>query len=266
MRVTIRVGDVGPVRVDVRTSVPIGAQQCETDEHGERGGREHGGAVMAANAGDVPDDLIAMPAPTAARFARVSQKQLRYWDETGLLSPGVKRQLSERNTVRLYSLPELVELRVIVTLLGLGMSLQRIRRIVDYLRREGHGAPLRELRFAVTGQEIYFQRPDGTWAGDRQPDQFVIDATITLPLERYRARIRRAAQARRRQDAGRIVRHRKVLGHKPVFAGTRVPVSAVMTYLERGLPDEEILEAFPQLTKADIAAARRHSNDGAVVA
>jgi uncharacterized protein (DUF433 family) len=213
---------------------------------------------MAANAGEVPDELIAMPAAAAARFAHVSQKQLRYWDETGLLSPGVKRQLSERNTVRLYSLPELVELRVIVTLMGLGMSLQRIRRIVQYLRREGHQAPLRELRFAVTGQEIYFQRPDGTWAGDRQPDQFVIDATVTLPLERYRARIRRAAQARRRrQDAGHIVRHRNVLGHKPVFAGTRVPVSAVMPYLERGLPDEEILEAFPQLTKADIATARR---------
>jgi uncharacterized protein (DUF433 family) len=34
-----------------------------------------------------------------------------------------------------------------------------------------------------------------------------------------------------------------------------------MPYLKRGLPDEEILEAFPQLTKADIAAARRYGAD-----
>jgi uncharacterized protein (DUF433 family) len=203
-----------------------------------------------------------MPAAAAARFAHVSQKQLRYWDDTGLLSPSVKRQLSERNTVRLYSFPELVELRVIVSLMGLGMSLQRIRRVVHYLREEGHRAPLRELRFAVAGRELYFQRPDGTWAGHRQPDQIVIDATISLPLDEYRVGIRRVARApRRRRDAGRIERHRKVLGHKPVFAGTRVPVSAVMPYLKRGLPDEEILEAFPQLTKADIAAARRHGAD-----
>jgi uncharacterized protein (DUF433 family) len=217
---------------------------------------------VAAEAGKVPDDLIAMPAAAAARFAGVSQKQLRYWDDTGLLSPGVKRQLSERNTVRLYTFPELVELRVIASLVRLKMSIQRIRMVVQYLRREGHQAPLRELRFSVTGGELYFQRPDGTWAGHRQPDQLVIDAWITLPLDQYRAGIRRAAGAtRRRRDAGRIERHRKVLGHKPVFAGTRVPVSAIMPYLKRGLPDEEILEAFPQLTKADIAAARRDGTD-----
>jgi hypothetical protein len=41
---------------------------------------------MAASASQVPDDLIAMPAAAAARFAGVSQRQLRYWDETRLLT------------------------------------------------------------------------------------------------------------------------------------------------------------------------------------
>jgi uncharacterized protein (DUF433 family) len=216
---------------------------------------------VAANVGGVPDDLIAMPAAAAARFVGMSQRRLRYWDETELLSPGIKRQLSPRNTVRLYELPELVELRVIASLENLGMSLRRIRRVVEYLRSEGHGAPLRELRFAVAGRELFFQRPDGTWAGDRRPDQLVIESTISLPLEQYRAHIRDAAQRRPgRARAGRIERHRKVLGHKPVFAGTRVPVAAVLPYLRRGLPIERILEAFPQLTKADIEAARRQTH------
>jgi uncharacterized protein (DUF433 family) len=216
--------------------------------------------VAAANPNEVPDDLIAMPAAAAARFAGVSERQLRYWDATDLLGPGIKRKLSERNTVRLYTFPELVELRVIASLVRLRMPLRRIRTVVQYLRREGHKAPLRELRFAVTGRELFFQRPDGTWAGDRQPDQIVIDATISLPLDDYRAAIRRAARAaRRKRDAGRIEQYRKVLGHKPVFAGTRIPVAAVIPYLERGLPVEEILEAFPQLTKVDIEAARRHA-------
>jgi uncharacterized protein (DUF433 family) len=215
---------------------------------------------VAANPNELPDDLIAMPAAAAARFAGVSQRQLRYWDSTDLLSPGIQRRLSPRNTVRLYTFPELVELRVIATLEGMGMPLRRIRKVVQFLHREGHKAPLRELRFSVTGNQLFFQRPDGTWAGDRQPDQIVIDATISLPLDHYRARIRQAAKAERpRSDAGRIERHRKVLGHKPVFAGTRVPVAAVKPYLERGLPVKEILEAFPQLTEADIEAARRHS-------
>ena len=52
-------------------------------------------------------------------------------------------------------------------------------------------------------------------------------------------------------------RRRGVLGSKAVFAGTRVPVAAVEAYLERGLPDERILEAFPELTREDVEAARR---------
>jgi uncharacterized protein (DUF433 family) len=217
--------------------------------------------MVAANPNEVPDDLIAMPAAAAARFAGVSQRQLLYWDSTALLSPGIKRRLSERNTVRLYTFPELVELRVIASLVRLGMPIRRIRTVVHYLREEGHEAPLRELQFAVAGRELFFQRPDGSWAGDRKPDQTVIEATISLPLEQYRAGIRRAARAaRRRKDAGRIEQHRKVLGHKLVFAGTRVPVAAVVPYLQRGLPVEEILEAFPQLTRADIAAARRRAD------
>jgi uncharacterized protein (DUF433 family) len=205
----------------------------------------------------VPDELIAMPAAAAARFAGVNERRLRYWDEAGLLTPGIKRQLSPRNTVRLYEFPELVELRVIAALENLGISIRRTRKVVRFLREEGHEAPLRELRFAVAGKEIFFQRPDGTWAGDRNPEQYVFEATITLPLEQYRAVVRQAARAGRgRAELGRIDRHRKVLGHKPVFAGTRVPVSAVLPYLRRGLPTEDILAAFPQLTEADIEVAR----------
>jgi hypothetical protein len=74
---------------------------------------------MAPSVGEVPDDLIAMPA-AAARFAGVSQRQLRYWDETHLLSPGVKRQLSERNTVRLYRFPSSLSYASLPALNGCG--------------------------------------------------------------------------------------------------------------------------------------------------
>jgi uncharacterized protein (DUF433 family) len=44
-----------------------------------------------------------------------------------------------------------------------------------------------------------------------------------------------------------------------VFAGTRVPVATVLDYLAHGYSDERILEAFPDLTTSDIAAARRQA-------
>jgi uncharacterized protein (DUF433 family) len=45
------------------------------------------------------------------------------------------------------------------------------------------------------------------------------------------------------------------LGHKLVFAGTRIPVDTVIEYLEAGRSVEEVLQAFPDLTRDDIDAA-----------
>ena len=42
------------------------------------------------------------------------------------------------------------------------MSLQTIRRVVRHLRARGYNEPLRKLRFATVGREIYFQHLDGT--------------------------------------------------------------------------------------------------------
>jgi len=46
-------------------------------------------------------------------------------------------------------------------------------------------------------------------------------------------------------EVGHVERRRCCSTAKAVFAGTRVPVTAVEAYFERGLPDERILEAFP---------------------
>ena len=80
------------------------------------------------------------------------------------------------------------------------MSLQTIRRVVRHLRSRGYDEPLRELRFATVGHEIYFQHPDGTWEGDLQPDQIILEKVIRLdPL---RLRIDKAAR-RSADDAAR---------------------------------------------------------------
>ena len=41
----------------------------------------------------------------------------------------------------------------------------------------------------------------------------------------------------------------EILGGKPVFKGTRVPVKALFDYLERGYPLDEFLECFPSVSK-----------------
>ena len=79
----------------------------------------------------------------------------------------------------------------------------------------------------------------------------------TIDLQEIRASLRSAATARTPSDEGRIEKRPGAVGNKAVFAGTRTPVDSVLVYLRRSIPDSEVLEAFPHLTEADLAAARR---------
>jgi DNA-binding transcriptional MerR regulator len=201
------------------------------------------------------EDLLAFPDTRAAALAGVSMRRLRYWEETGLIVPSIKRQLSPANTIRLYAYQDLLSLLVVGALrIERQMPLQQIRRVVEHLHSRGYHAPLRELRFATLGREMYFQHPDGSWEGDLQPDQIVL--VETLRLDPLRARIE-AASKRPEEAAGHVVKRRGVHASAPVFAGTRIRVSTVQDYLKNGFGTEAIQKAFPDLTTEDIEEARR---------
>ena len=117
-------------------------------------------------------------------------------------------------------------------------------------------APLAELRFAIEGDQIFFQHSDGSWEGDRRPGQVVLSHVIELDPLRQRIRDT-AAAPRERALRGSTEQRRKVLGSKPVFSGTRTPVEALFPYLKRRYTTDKILEAFPHLSREDVSAARR---------
>lgn len=198
------------------------------------------------------DLLTAVPEMRAAEIAAISRQRLRYWVKTHLIEPDVEREISSRNVVRLYSLPRVIELVVASELRHQGVSLQHIRRIIEYLRERGYEAPLRQVRFALSGDQVFFQHADGSWEESRHPYQGVISQVIDL--EEIRIRIRERLQ-RSSKDRGVIEKRRKVQASKPVLRGTRVPVEAVQRYLEAGKSHDDIIEAFPSLTEEDIEAA-----------
>jgi DNA-binding transcriptional MerR regulator len=127
----------------------------------------------------VTEPALAVPDKRAAKLAQISLRQLRYWDQTGLVVPSVRDQFSPRNTVRLYGFHDLLSLLVAAQLRH-KVSLQHIRRIVAQLNERGFADPLRELRFATHGDDVYFQYPDGSWSGDPSPDQVIFHQVIEL--------------------------------------------------------------------------------------
>ena len=51
-----------------------------------------------------------------------------------------------------------------------------------------------------------------------------------------------------------IVRDQNILGGRPVFRGTRVPIEVLFENLEDGLTLDEIVASYPSLNKADLIA------------
>jgi DNA-binding transcriptional MerR regulator len=77
--------------------------------------------------------------PDVCRLVGISYRQLDYWARTGLVTPSI-RDAHGSGTQRLYSFQDLVTLRVIKRLLDVGVSLQRVRKAVDYLQEMGQPA------------------------------------------------------------------------------------------------------------------------------
>ena len=85
-----------------------------------------------------------------------TQHQLRYWDKVALVQPSLQGTEGRPGRRRLYSFRDLVALRVVKSLLDNGMSVQRVRRAWDYLRRTGElDNHLAEVKLVTDGHTIF---------------------------------------------------------------------------------------------------------------
>jgi DNA-binding transcriptional MerR regulator len=93
---------------------------------------------------------------TASKITRLSIRQIDYWDRTHFIKPSV-HEASGYGSMRLYSFNDLVQLKLAKTLLDKGVSLQKIRKAIIYLRKNMPEIkkPLLELRFLTDGETIF---------------------------------------------------------------------------------------------------------------
>jgi DNA-binding transcriptional MerR regulator len=97
--------------------------------------------------------------PEVQRLVGISYRQLDYWARTGLVRPSV-RDADGSGSQRLYSFHDLLQLRIIKKLLDAGVSLQRVRKAVDFLKDHLKKSP-QGLTLMSDGSRIYaFESPD----------------------------------------------------------------------------------------------------------
>jgi DNA-binding transcriptional MerR regulator len=100
--------------------------------------------------------LDGFTAQQASKLTECTAHQLRYWDKVNLVRPSIQRTEGRPGRRRVYSFRDLVALRVVKSLLDNGMSVQRVRRAWDYLRRTADmDSHLAEVRLVTDGQSIF---------------------------------------------------------------------------------------------------------------
>ncbi|MGC7845705.1 MerR family transcriptional regulator [Desulforudis sp. 1088] len=133
-------------------------------------------------------------AKDAVKLTGVPYDRLDYWDRSGFLKPGMLAARG-KGSKRLYSFRDLVALRTARELRDLGVPLQTLRRVMDYLRQiKELEYPLSEMRLVVAGNDIILVQGEKELLSLlRMPGQGVLQLVYNLPqaVEELRHRIER---------------------------------------------------------------------------
>ena len=135
----------------------------------------------------------------AGEITGATARKIRYWDSRGLVRPSVS-PASGRGSRRLYSYSDLVAVQAVQRLREQEVSLQRIRKCVQYLRRHlpDTSKPLTYCTLLTDGDEVYLVENEKTLrATVRQHGQKAWLALSIAGIDRQlRERIVRLGQKR----------------------------------------------------------------------
>lgn len=86
----------------------------------------------------------------------IPTRVIDYWDRTNFIKPSI-HEASGYGSVRLYSFTDLIQFKVAKFLRDQGLSLQKIRKSLNYLRKHlpEIEKPLAQLRFLTDGDTIF---------------------------------------------------------------------------------------------------------------
>ncbi len=114
------------------------------------------------------------------KIVRLTPRQVQYWDETGLLIPRLKTKRR-----RYYDFANVVEFKMVESLLREGFSTQRIRGFIAHLKRmmPKEESLLARLQIHTDGQTLIFQEKGAYFETNGQ-------GLLRLDLEQLYHRIR----------------------------------------------------------------------------
>jgi DNA-binding transcriptional MerR regulator len=103
--------------------------------------------------------VLGFSGPAVCRVTGVTYRQLDYWARTALVTPSVT-PASGSGSKRLYSYSDVIEVKVIKSMLDAGLSLVRARQAVECLRSD-LGADLSAISLVLMGTKSVLAHSNG---------------------------------------------------------------------------------------------------------
>jgi DNA-binding transcriptional MerR regulator len=132
----------------------------------------------------------------AAEAVGITYRQLDYWARTDLVRPSLT-DASGSGSRRSYSYTDLLELKVIKTLLDAGLRLESVREVFSYLR-EQLGEDIASANLVINGNTPVLVRTDGELIDLLRKGQGVLNV---LPLAGVKSEVDAAIVQLRRPAA-----------------------------------------------------------------
>lgn len=195
----------------------------------------------------------------AERLTGISRPQLRRWDRMGFLVPSYAWEDRRSPYSRIYSFRDIVSLRVLNDLRNnKNVPLQHLRQVSKKLSHFGD-AKWTSTTLYVLGKRVVFDDPRTSQREEVVSGQRVFNIPLRVVISSTRQAVK-DMNRRSQAEFGKIVQTRFVMQNEPVFAGTRIPVASIKRFVEEGYPAAKVIREYPELTAADIEAAREYQD------
>jgi len=115
---------------------------------------------------------------TAAEIVGISYRQLDYWARTDLIRPSVA-DAAGSGSRRQYGYRDLLELKVVKSMLDAGIKLESVRSAFEYLR-EQLGQDIASAQLVISGGSAVLVRGNDELVDVLRQGQFVMTSILSL--------------------------------------------------------------------------------------
>lgn len=142
---------------------------------------------------------MAFSTKNVSAMTGLTKRRIDYWDRSHFIKPSLK-EAAGYGSARLYSFSDLVQIKVAKTLLDKGISLQKIRKAITYLKKHFPDVekPLAEMRFLTDGENVFVLTKDRNVILDTLArGQMVFALAIGEMIEGLKGEVKKIGQDRR---------------------------------------------------------------------